>query len=87
MPIYEYSCNQCGRVSEILTGIGSQSDQMLCKHCGNSDLKKLMSLTSSVSRDSSKIPGATCCGKAERCDTPPCSNGASCRRDSGSVMK
>jgi hypothetical protein len=26
-------------------------------------------------------PGSTCCGRSERCDTPPCSNDGKCQRD------
>jgi hypothetical protein len=26
-------------------------------------------------------PGTTCCGRAERCETPPCSLDDTCRRD------
>lgn len=81
MPIYEYRCNQCSHVSEILTGLGSQSDPPLCKNCGSHDLERLMSVSSILSRDSGHIPGATCCGREERCDTPPCSAGGGCRRD------
>lgn len=81
MPIYEYRCNQCGEVSEILTGIGSDSDLPLCKNCGSTNLEKLMSASSFVSRDSTRASGTTCCGREERCDTPPCSGGGGCGRD------
>ncbi|MEW6615806.1 MAG: zinc ribbon domain-containing protein [Thermodesulfobacteriota bacterium] len=81
MPIYEYRCSQCGQVSEILAGIGSHSDLSLCKSCGSSNLEKLMSVSSFVSKDSSRPSGTTCCGREERCDTPPCSGGNRCGRD------
>lgn len=81
MPIYEYRCNQCGEVSEILTGFGSHTDPPICKKCGGTHLEKLMSLPSVVFRDSSQSHGSTCCGREERCDTPPCSGGGGCRRD------
>ena len=81
MPIYEYRCNQCGEVSEILTGLGSHADPPVCKKCGGTQLEKLMSIPSFVSRVNSQSPGATCCGREERCDTPPCSGGGGCRRD------
>jgi len=80
MPIYEYRCNQCGEVSEILTGVGFHSDLPLCKSCGSANLEKLISVSSFVSKDSNRPSGTTCCGREERCDTPPCSTGDGCRR-------
>jgi len=80
MPIYEYRCNQCSHVSEILTAPGSGESLPLCKNCGSSDLEKLMSAPSILLRDSGHVPGTTCCGREERCDTPPCSTGDGCRR-------
>ncbi|MFH2011644.1 MAG: zinc ribbon domain-containing protein [Pseudomonadota bacterium] len=81
MPIYEYRCNQCGYVSEILTGVGSNSDLTLCKSCGSSNLEKLISASSFVLSNGKRTSGNTCCGREERCDTPPCSGGGGCGRD------
>ena len=81
MPIYEYRCNQCGKVSEILVGVGFDDEVFTCKHCGSSDLEKILSVSSFTFSDSSRAPGTTCCGRDERCDTPPCSTGGVCRKD------
>jgi len=81
MPIYEYRCNQCGKVSEILVGVGSDGKILTCKHCGSGDLEKILSVSSFTVTDGSRAPGTTCCGREERCDTPPCSTGGTCRRD------
>ena len=80
MPIYEYRCKQCGEVSEILTDVGSHNDNLECKNCGNPDLEKIMSLSSFTFSDGNRAPGTTCCGKEERCDTPPCDSGGVCRK-------
>jgi len=80
MPIYEHRCNQCGEVSEILTGVGTHSDLPLCKKCGSTDMEKLMSVSSYISGNNSRKSGTTCCGVKERCDTPPCSDTGDCRR-------
>ena len=80
MPIYEYHCNVCGKVSEILTGIVSKSDPLHCKGCGSDDMEKIMSVSSFAFADSNRASGTTCCGKAERCDTPPCHTGNACSR-------
>ena len=73
MPIYEYKCNQCGEISEILVGAGSGSEDLTCNYCGSIDLKKIMSVSTFTSSDSRRAPGATCCGRDERCESPRCS--------------
>ncbi|UCG77595.1 MAG: zinc ribbon domain-containing protein [Nitrospirota bacterium] len=40
MPIYEYSCNNCGKEFELLV-FGSSA--VSCPHCENSDITKKMS--------------------------------------------
>ena len=81
MPIYEYRWNQCGKVSEILVGVGSDGEILTCKHCGGGDLEKILSVSSFAVTDGSRAPGTTCCGREERCDTPPCSPDGVCGRD------
>jgi len=80
MPIYEYRCNKCGAVSEFLVGIGSKEQTLHCKECGSSQLEKMLSVAHSL-KGEKRDPGHTCCGREERCSTPPCSTGGSCRRD------
>jgi putative FmdB family regulatory protein len=80
MPIYEYRCNNCGATSEFLVGIGTKGDSLSCKQCGNSQLEKMISVSHSL-KSGGRTPGHTCCGREERCSTPPCSTGGSCRRD------
>ncbi len=80
MPIYEYRCNNCGSVSEFLVGVGSRDQTLSCKQCGSSHLEKILSISHSLKSDK-RVPGHTCCGREERCTTPPCSTGGSCRRD------
>ena len=71
MPIYEYRCRQCGEISEVLTGISSESVIAQCNHCGSDDVEKIMSVSSFAFSDSERVSGTTCCGREERCDTPP----------------
>ncbi|MDR0535970.1 MAG: zinc ribbon domain-containing protein [Puniceicoccales bacterium] len=40
MPIYEFECRECGKISEILAG-GSRKPA--CPHCGGEKLEKLLS--------------------------------------------
>ena len=43
MPIYEYRCQDCRRVSAVLTYSWSASAEPQCKHCGGAKLTKLIS--------------------------------------------
>jgi putative FmdB family regulatory protein len=79
MPIYEYRCLKCGRISEIfLHSLNSQNVQ--CPACGSYKLDRLLSASYTLKTNAS-THGTTCCGKTERCETPPCSSSDTCRRD------
>ena len=79
MPIYEYRCLECGKISEIfLRSLNSQN--IRCPACGSYKLDKLFSAPYTLKAGAS-TPGTTCCGRTERCETPPCSSGDNCRRD------
>ena len=80
MPIYEYRCELCGRVSEHLMGVG-EGEPIRCRHCGSEKVIRILSAASYTLRASHSVPGHTCCGREERCDTPPCSGGGGCRRE------
>ena len=82
MPIYEYRCDNCSKVSQFLEGVGRGKIEKFCKHCGSDKLSKIFS-KSFVSAGKNFIgsqDGATCCGRTERCDTPPCSDDRTCKR-------
>jgi putative FmdB family regulatory protein len=76
MPLYDYRCTECKQVSEIL--INSVSTQTVrCPECGSQNMEKLISASYMIKMDRS-VPGATCCGRSERCGSPPCSSGNTC---------
>ena len=79
MPIYQYKCRECGEVSDFLVPSFSDNKGLACPSCGNSNLERLMSAPNLL-KASTTIPGATCCGRTERCETPPCSTRDVCRR-------
>ena len=79
MPIYEYLCRNCGERVEVL--IRSDSSAPSCPQCGSPLLEKLLSVPNVISRWGQPSGGGTCCGREERCATPPCSTGGVCRRD------
>ena len=78
MPIYEYRCRDCGSTSEFLMDMGNDM-AVACRFCGSRAMERIMSSASVVMRSRSKKPGYTCCGRAERCDKPPCSGTGTCR--------
>jgi putative FmdB family regulatory protein len=82
MPIYEYECRDCGKVSEFLVGVTKDKAEIKCGSCGSRKLDKLFSqsFVSTGNRIIGSQEGKTCCGRAERCDTPPCSGDGICKR-------
>jgi putative FmdB family regulatory protein len=41
MPLYEYTCQECGKVNEVLAGRGSEPPP--CPECGSKDVRKAFS--------------------------------------------
>ncbi|HDP37256.1 MAG TPA: zinc ribbon domain-containing protein [Candidatus Atribacteria bacterium] len=82
MPTYEYICESCGYKFEKFQ---QMSDKPLkeCPKCGE-QVKRLISggmgVITSGGKDNSLFSGGTCCGRTERCDTPPCSDDGVCKR-------
>lgn len=76
MPIYDFKCGECGTVSEILL-LDGDTAKAVCPDCGSKHMEKLISAFNTVNRGANP-PGTTCCGRDERCDKPPCSQGESC---------
>jgi putative FmdB family regulatory protein len=78
MPIYEYRCQDCDATFEALV---RGNDPVTCPHCGSATLNKALSSPTMLSGRTARPAGRTCCGREERCDTPPCSQGSGCRRE------
>lgn len=79
MPIYEYLCPVCGGIREVLVSPGEQEESIQCDGCGNAEMERILS-AHSAPRTVNRPKGLTCCGSEERCSTPPCSTGGTCRR-------
>jgi len=77
MPIYDYKCRDCGAVKELL--MRKPADNIRCPECGSQAMEKLVSASYHINM-SAEAKGTTCCGRAERCAAPPCSNGQKCHR-------
>ncbi len=43
MPIYEYQCEGCGKRTSVLTMRVSERVEAVCKHCGGTRMRRLMS--------------------------------------------
>jgi putative FmdB family regulatory protein len=81
MPIYEYRCRACGNLTEVLVLSAKNREGPTCSSCGGTDLEKALTAPASVVMAGGTPKGGTCCGRDERCATPPCSAGGPCRRD------
>jgi putative FmdB family regulatory protein len=79
MPIYDFRCQECGELSEALLSISSDSRTLACPSCGSQNLERLISAPS-LMKEKANPPGTTCCGRTERCETPPCSTDKGCHR-------
>jgi putative FmdB family regulatory protein len=77
MPIYEYRCQDCEATFEVLV---RGNGVITCPYCSSSSLDKLLSTAIMLSERTARQSGHTCCGREERCETPPCSIGSECRR-------
>lgn len=79
MPIYDYKCQDCGEISEIFLHGVENAKSISCPVCGSERVEKLFS-ASYLLQTETRARGRTCCGRAERCETPPCSTGDVCSR-------
>jgi putative FmdB family regulatory protein len=66
MPLFDYLCLDCGRVSELL--VFGSAENPVCRVCGSGNLKRMLSAPSSLSgagRQGLPGPGDTaCCGSS-----------------------
>jgi len=79
MPIYDFACADCGHRFEQMCEM-SAAAQLKCPSCGSSTVNKLVSMPGLIRTADRAQGGQTCCGRSERCDTPPCSSGGQCQR-------
>ncbi|MCD6451099.1 MAG: zinc ribbon domain-containing protein [Acidobacteria bacterium] len=75
MPIYEYRCRNCGKINEFLIGVSEEKQDLRCRFCGGEALERVLSAPTIGRGGERRMPGRTCCGREERCETPPCSSG------------
>ncbi|MBI5116576.1 zinc ribbon domain-containing protein [Candidatus Poribacteria bacterium] len=77
MPIYEFSCRECGRISEVLIRTNLSEETPACPVCSSKNLERLISLPNVPKEQTVSAPrcgqGHTCCGSTTPCEKPPCS--------------
>ncbi|HAA34100.1 MAG TPA: FmdB family transcriptional regulator [Firmicutes bacterium] len=78
MPLYEYECKSCGNLWEVLSSF--QEGAVTCPRCLSEDVQRRIALPH-VHRAASQSSGRTCCGREERCESPPCSTGNRCWKE------
>jgi putative FmdB family regulatory protein len=65
MPIYEFKCQNCGRVFDKLVRSASTQYEVECPECRSKDCKKAISLCcASGSRDSGAVASASSCASS-----------------------
>ena len=79
MPIYDYACADCGHLFEQMQEMSAEG-RLKCPSCGSSAVNKMISAPGLIKTTGRPGNGQTCCGRTERCDTPPCSSGGQCHR-------
>ena len=65
MPIYEYECQKCSEVYEMLRSISAEDTDIVCPECGAK--KKAKKLISSFSSSSETSLGGGSCEHASTC--------------------
>lgn len=62
MPIYEYSCKECGQKFELLVSSERVADSQHCPHCASDRLERLFSTfaTSTPGSAPKASPGCAC---------------------------
>jgi len=73
MPIYEYKCEDCGTVNEVLTQRSAAAPP--CPQCGSRKVRKALSLVAAFGRRSSEE--AKCEGFSDGC-AAECPSAGSC---------
>jgi putative FmdB family regulatory protein len=57
MPIYEYFCGECKRLSSFLLLRTTEELEPLCKHCGSKDVKKVISRVAVLKSEERRLEG------------------------------
>jgi len=78
MPLHEFRCEACGHGFELLVRSEEELRSAQCTACGGAKLARQFS-TFAVQGGSDQSSPATCCGRPEPCEAPPCAEAGTCR--------
>jgi len=56
MPVYEYQCESCNRVTEALRRMAEADDAIVCEHCGAENTKRKHSVFAAASESAKGTP-------------------------------
>ena len=62
MPLYEFTCTNCGETFEELVGTGETGAGLTCPECGAADVERIFSTFSSSGPAESAPRGGGSCG-------------------------
>lgn len=67
MPIYEYRCDECRNLFEVLTTSATTSEEISCTKCGSRKVKKTISAAGfRINSGGSAIPAGALSGCASK---------------------
>jgi putative FmdB family regulatory protein len=74
MPIYEYKCEDCEKVSEVLVKNRANESSVVCPECQSANLSKLISAPGALITKGGSVdmPPMPACPNSGGCNTPSC---------------
>lgn len=66
MPIYDYKCNNCNNIFEVLVTSSASTDDVVCTKCKSKNTKKTISAGSYRLNTRSSIPAGALSGCAAK---------------------
>jgi putative FmdB family regulatory protein len=67
MPIYEFRCQKCNDLFEVLVTSGTATEEIACKRCGSREVKKTISASAyRLSSSGGAIPSGSLSGCSSR---------------------
>jgi len=73
MPLYEYECDPCRQIKEIL--VRNPADAAICPDCGNENMQRLLSVPSAPAMGGRSLPMTGGGPMPESCAAPRCCGG------------
>jgi putative FmdB family regulatory protein len=70
MPVYEYKCLECGKISELFIRNINEKENFTCHSCGSGALKRFFSGSVSLNLNHAGSKQSSCCGNSTPCDHP-----------------